>query len=207
MTSSLIAAVLALALLTVLPGPDIAVVTRITLAHGRQAAVRGSFGVVSGLLVWGLLTVAGLAAVLAASAEAYTAVKLVGALYLLWLGAQTLWRSRRSYGSDEAAAMSGPPGRPWRTGLLTNLTNPKIAVFYTSLLPQLVPDGAPRTPTLVALVLAHALISLSWLLLYTTAVSRAAVTLRRPRVRRALERVTGVVLVGFGVRVLAAGRQ
>lgn len=158
-------------------------------------------GIPSGLAVWGLLTVAGLAALLAASASAYAVVKLAGAAYLVWLGARTLWLSRRA---RDAALPELPRQRldhPYRTGLLSNVLNPKIAVFYTSLLPQLVPAGAPHTLGLVALVLAHVLLSVAWLLAYSAAVHGVAAGLRRPSVRQALERVTGVALVGLGVAV------
>jgi threonine/homoserine/homoserine lactone efflux protein len=92
-------------------------------------------------------------------------------------------------------------------GLASNLLNPKIAVFYTGLLPQLVPRGAPYVPTLIGLVLVHAVLGLGWLSLYATAVTRAAATLRQPRVRAVLERTTGVILVGFGLRVAAISRS
>lgn len=209
MALSFASAVLALALLTVLPGPDMAVVTRVALADGRAGAVRAVLGIVSGLLVWGLLTVAGLAALLAASATAYTVVLLAGAAYLVWLGVQAL-RASRSGAPTHPAQASVPAtasGTAYRTGLLSNLLNPKIAVFYTGLLPNLVPPGAPHTITLVALVLVHAVLSLGWLALYAATLMRAAGTLQRPSVRRTFDRVTGVVLVGFGLRLATAGRH
>lgn len=201
MTASLAAAVLALALLTLLPGPDVAVVTRLSLSRGAAEGVRASLGIVTGLLVWGALTVAGLAAVLAASPTAYTVVRLLGAGYLVVLGVQALWRSR----STDARPVEGTPGlratSGFRTGVVSNVLNPKIAVFYTGLLPGLVPAGAPHGVTLLGLVLVHCLLSLAWLSLCAAAVGRAAGSLSRPRARQALDRVTGIALVGFGVRV------
>lgn len=204
MPSQVLAAVLALAVLTMLPGPDVAVVTRAVLARSPGAAARTTFGIACGLLIWGVLTVLGLAALLAASATAYTVVKFAGAAYLIWLGIQALRQSR--HGTDErtAGTDAGAKARPFRTGLLSNVLNPKIAVFYTSLLPQLVPAGAPHVPSLAALVLAHVALSIAWLLTYASLVGRVATTLQRPKVRRALDRVTGAVLVGFGVRVALA---
>ena len=179
-----------------------AVVTRVALSSGRLAAVRTAAGVAAGCLVWGVLTAAGLAAVLAASAEAYTVVKLVGAAYLVVLGVQALWRSRRGAESaPPAAAAPRRERRPFWTGLLTNVLNPKIAVFYTSLLPQLVPAGAPIGITLLGLVVVHAVLCLVWLSAYAAMLHSARGTLTRPGVRRAMERTTGVVLIGFGVRV------
>lgn len=206
MTASLVAAVLTLLLLTVLPGPDVAVVTRLALSQGRAGALRGSLGIVCGLLAWGLLTVAGLAALLAASATAYAVVKYVGAGYLVVLGLQALWRSRTA-AADTATGAPPPAGAAFRVGLVSNLLNPKIAVFYTGLLPALVPPGAPHVVTLSGLVLAHCLLALVWLGAYAALLVRASAYLQRPRVRRLLDRVTGVVLIGFGVRVAAVGRS
>jgi threonine/homoserine/homoserine lactone efflux protein len=199
--SSLIAAVLVLALLTIVPGPDVAVMTRVALGSGRAAAARTAAGVAAGCLVWGVLTAAGLAAVLAASAEAYTVVKVVGAAYLVFLGAQALWRSRGRATSESVEVAPRREGRPFWTGLMTNLLNPKIAVFYTGLLPQLVPAGAPVGATLLGLVVAHAVLGLVWLNAYAALLHGARGTVTRPRVRRGMERITGVVLIGFGVRV------
>ncbi len=203
--SSLLAAVLVLALLTVVPGPDVAVVTRVALGSGRPAAARTAAGIAAGCLVWGGLTAAGLAAILAASAEAYAVVKLVGAAYLVFLGMQTLWRSRRGTLSVAPDVAPRGDGRPFVTGLLTNLLNPKIAVFYTGLLPQLVPAGAPVGVTLLGLVVVHAVLGVVWLNTYAALLHGACGTLTRPRVRRAIERVTGVILIGFGVRIALSG--
>lgn len=194
-----VAAVLALTVLTLLPGPDVALVTRVALSRGREAAFRTSLGILSGLLVWGALTVAGLAAVLAASATAYTALRIAGAVYLVALGLVALFRRAPV---DEHVAVPAVRGA-WRTGFVSNMLNPKIAVFYTGVLPGLVPDGAPHVPALVALVVVHVLMGLVWLTAYAAFVDRAARVVRRPSVRRALDRVTGVVLVAFGLRVAA----
>lgn len=199
MLPSLLAAAGALTLLTMLPGPDVAVVTRIALSRGRAAAFRTTLGIVTGLTLWGVLTVAGLAAILEASATAYTAVKLAGGAYLCWLGIRAILTAGRAPDVPARRDRSA-----FRTGLLSNVLNPKIAAFYTGVLPQLVPEGAPHAATLAGLVAVHVAVTVAWLALYAALVTRAADALRRPRVRRALDRVTGVVLVGFGVRVAAA---
>lgn len=199
------AAVSVLVLLTLLPGPDMAVVTGSALSSGRGAAAQTAAGVVAGLVSWGLLAVAGLAAVLAASAEAYFVVKVVGAAYLVLLGFWTLWRTRQSV---PVRSERLPAGRAtgWRAGLLTNLLNPKIAVFYTGLLPQLVPAGMPTSTTMLGLVLIHAVLSLTWLNAYAWLLTRSRALMTRPGARRVLQRVTGVALVGFGVRLAVASR-
>lgn len=211
MTGQIVAAVVTLVLLTVAPGPDVAVVTRAALG-GRVAARRAAVGITTGLLLWGALTVGGLAALLAASATAYSIVKYGCGAYLLWLGIATLWRTRHratddAPGAPPRAGLGGGMANPFRTGFMSNILNPKIAVFYTGLLPQLVPDGVAHTPGLVALVAFHVAITLGWLLLYGVIVRRTADRLQRPSAQRIMERITGVVLVGFGLRVLTTSHR
>ncbi|MFJ3805902.1 LysE family translocator [Streptomyces sp. NPDC090073] len=205
MLTRLLAATGALALLTVVPGPDLAVVTRRALVAGPRDALRTVAGIATGLLVWGALAVAGLAAVLAASPAAYPAVRLLGAGYLVFLGAQALWQHRRA--ASAAPAHKGPAavGGPWRTGLVSNLLNPKIAVFYTGLLPALAPPGLPPAWAMTLLVLLHTALTLAWLGGYVLLLSRAGPVLHQPRIRRALGRTTGVTLIGFGLLLATAG--
>ncbi|NSC20025.1 LysE family translocator [Streptomyces albus subsp. chlorinus] len=191
-----------LAVLTVVPGPDMAVVTKRAISSGWQDGLRTVGGITAGLLVWGVLTVMGLAAVLAASATAYTVVKLAGAVYLAFLGLQALWHSRR--GRLQAALAAGAPspsGSPWRTGLVSNIVNPKIAVFYTGLLPALAPSGLPPQAGMGLLVLLHAVLTFGWLGGYVILLSKARAFFEKPAVRRRMDRLTGVVLIGFGVKV------
>lgn len=201
MISAYLAAVLVLGLLAATPGPDVAVVTRYALSGGRGPATRTAVGVVLGLTAWGAATVVGLAALLAASADAFAVVRVAGAAFLVALGVMALWRSRRA--PSEQAAPSPPPAgeRPLRAGLFTNLLNPKIAVFYTSMLPTLVPRGASAALWLPLLVATHAALSLGWLSGYAAVFSRSRDVLARPRVRRRLEQATGAVLIALGVRV------
>ncbi len=207
MLLAFLAAVGALALLTVLPGPDFAVVVRWAAAGGRRSGLLASCGVAAGLLVWGALTVLGLSALLAASPIAYAVVRYLGAAYLIWMAARLLWRSFHEHSSPELEqgetssipAGSGAPA--FRQGLLTNLLNPKIAAFYVGVLPLLVPQGAPRALTLAALVLCHVVLGLIWLGLVSVLVAKGSRVLGRPRVRAWLDRVTAVVLLGFAARL------
>ncbi|MFC9278344.1 LysE family translocator [Streptomyces collinus] len=204
MLTHLMAAAGVLGLLTVVPGPDMAVVTRRALLAGSGDALRTVGGIVTGLLLWGVLTVAGLAAVLAASPTAYLTVRLLGAGYLVFLGAQALWRNRRAApvtGPGPGPAATGRPGNPWRTGLVSNVLNPKIAVFYTGLLPALAPPHLPAALAMALLVLLHTALTLGWLGGYVFLLSRAGRFLHRPRVSRVLGLTTGVVLIGFGLAV------
>lgn len=201
-----------LAVLTMVPGSDMAVVTKRAIASGWRDGLRTVGGIVTGLLIWGVLTVAGLAAVLAASTTAYTVVKLVGAVYLVILGLQALWHSRRGRTGADAAVTEtetgaghrgSADGSPWRTGLISNVFNPKIAVFYTGLLPTLAPSALPLHMGMALLVLVHAALTLVWLGGYVLVLAKARAFFERPAVRRAMSRITGVVLIGFGVKVAA----
>ncbi|MFJ6938717.1 LysE family translocator [Streptomyces sp. NPDC101132] len=202
MGGQLLVAAGVLALLTVVPGPDLALVTRQAVGSGPGDALRTVGGVAAGLLVWGALTVAGLAALLAASAGAALVVRVLGAAYLVVLGIGALRRGGRSAGAGQDAAPA-VRGNPWRTGLVGNLLNPKIAVFYTGLLPALAPAGLPPSAGMALLVTLHAGLTVAWLGGYVLLLSRARAQLSRPAVRRALDRLTGVVLIAFGLRLAA----
>ncbi|MEU6658793.1 LysE family translocator [Streptomyces sp. NPDC046821] len=204
MLTHLLAALGVLGLLTVVPGPDMAVVTRRALAAGPGDALRTVGGIASGLLVWGVLTAAGLAAVLAASPTAHLAVRVLGAGYLVYLGAQSLWQTRRGAAAPADARPRVTAGGPWRTGFVSNLLNPKIAVFYTGLLPTLAPPRLPAAWAMTLLVLLHTALTLLWLGGYVLLLSRARRILERPRTHRVLGRATGVVLIGFGLLVATA---
>ncbi|KAF3466389.1 LysE family translocator [Streptomyces sp. Tu 3180] len=190
-----------LAVLTVVPGPDMAVVTKRAVACGWRDGLRTVGGITAGLVTWGVLTVVGLAATLAASATAYTVVKLAGAAYLAFLGVQALLHSRRDRTGTSAPAGPAPRGNPWRTGFVSNVFNPKIAVFYTGLLPALAPSGTAPHAGMALLVLLHAALTLVWLGSYVLLLAKARAFFERPAVRRVTDRVTGVVLIGFGIKV------
>ncbi|MFF0699983.1 LysE family translocator [Streptomyces tendae] len=196
-----LAAVGVLAVLTVVPGPDMAIVTRRAVSSGWRDGLRTVGGITAGLMVWGVLAVAGLAAVLAASATAYTVVKLAGAAYLVFLGFQALLHSRRGRSQALATARTPPRGNPWRTGLVSNVFNPKIAVFYTGLLPALAPTGLSAHSGMALLVLVHAMLTAVWLGGYVMLLSKARSFFEKPAVRRGMDRVTGTVLIGFGLKV------
>ncbi|MFE9481389.1 LysE family translocator [Streptomyces spororaveus] len=202
MLTALLGATGVLALLTLVPGPDMAIVTKRAVTRGRADGLRTVAGIAVGLLIWGALTVAGLAALLAASAEVYLVVKLAGAAYLCWLGLRALLRPGAEAADGRSVdGRAAGAGGAWRTGLVANVLNPKIAVFYTGLLPALAPPGLRPAVGMALLVLVHVLLTVVWLGTYVYVLSRAGRFFARPRVRRALDRTTGVVLIGFGVRV------
>jgi threonine/homoserine/homoserine lactone efflux protein len=192
------------ALVIVTPGPDTALTVRNALLGGRRAGVATAAGVALGLAVWTAAASAGLAALLVASEPAFVAVKLAGAAYLVLLGLQTLvhaWRGRPVEGDGERGAARLRAGVALRQGLLNDLGNPKIAVFFTTLLPQFAPARGPAFATLLAFGLLFCAMTFAWLCVYSAVVARAGRALRRPRVRRALDAVMGAALVAVGVRV------
>jgi threonine/homoserine/homoserine lactone efflux protein len=186
------------AVVIVTPGQDTALTIRNTLLGGRRNGVRTAFGVSAGQAVWALATSAGVAAVLQASEPAFVAVKLAGAAYLVFLGLQTLVPALRSRESEPKAS---PRGRPLRQGFVSNLGNPKMAIFFTSLLPQFA--TRPSFVVLLSLGLVFCLMTLAWLTAYAFAVAKAGDFLRRSRVRRALDALTGALLVALGLRLAA----
>ncbi len=187
------------ALVIVTPGQDTALTIRNTLARGRRGGVHTAAGVALGQLVWALAASAGLVALLHAWEPAFLALRIAGAAYLLYLGLTALRSAftRRPTVSPEPRRRTSPLVQ----GVLSNLGNPKMAVFFTSLLPQFAPHGS--FVALFALGAVFCALTLTWLSGYALAVSRASELLRRSRFWRAVEALTGAVLVALGIRVAA----
>jgi threonine/homoserine/homoserine lactone efflux protein len=191
----------------VTPGPDTALTIRNTIAGGRAAGLGTAVGVCSGQAVWTLAAAAGVAALLVASEPAFLALKYAGAAYLVFLGLQTLASALRP---DTRHAHSAPAAAPHaslttrsalRQGLISDLANPKAAVFFTSLMPQFTPTEGPAFPVLLGLGLLFSLMTFAWLALYASAVDRLRELLSRTGVRRALDATMGTVLVALGGRL------
>jgi threonine/homoserine/homoserine lactone efflux protein len=193
--------------LTVTPGLDTALVLRAALTRSRWDAVATAGGIVAGLFVWGAAAAVGVSALLTASELAYDVLRYAGAAYLVWFGLRLLVRSLRPRPAAEPdGAVGGSAWRAARTGLATNLLNPKVGIFYVALLPQFLPAGSD--PLLVGLLFAgvHALLSVVWFALLIVLAAALGRWLRRPATVRAIDGVTGVTLLGFGVRLAFAGR-
>jgi threonine/homoserine/homoserine lactone efflux protein len=191
-------------LVTVIPGADMALVTRQVLVGGTGLAQRTIVGNLAGLLVHGVALAAGLSALLVASAVAYSTVKLAGAVYLLYLGVQALRASRRR--SVEAPAGIAAPRRAFLAGLISTVLNPKPALFFLTFLPQFVDRQRGVLPQTLTLVAIHVVVGLIWLSAYAHLVHRARGLLTGPRVKAWLERTTGAVLIAFGLRVAVERR-
>jgi len=192
-------AFLGIALLVIVtPGQDTALTVRNTLLSGRRGGVATALGVASGQACWTLAASAGIAALLVASEPVFEALKLVGAAYLVYLGLHALRDAARRR-SREAVEGARAPGPTYRQGLLSNLGNPKMALFFTSLLPQF----ANSFWGLLVLGLLFCLLTLAWLSAYAVGVAKASAVFRHSRIRRALDALTGTILVAFGLRLAA----
>jgi len=188
------------ALVIATPGQDTALTIRNTLLGSRATGVATALGVGAGQAAWTLATALGVGALLATSEPAFAALRVAGAAYLFWLGLRTLWTAARGAGSTRQGGRAARrPAVALRQGLLSNLGNPKMLAFFTSLLPQFSSTGAG----LLAHGLLFCVLTTIWLSGYAVVVSRARALLDRGRVRRALDAVTGTVLVAFGVRLAA----
>jgi threonine/homoserine/homoserine lactone efflux protein len=191
-------------LLAVTPGPDMAVVTKNALAHGRRGVLLTTTGIGFALLIWAAATAVGVSAVLRASNELFFLLKLAGAAYLAYLGIRTLLESRRRRADTDFLAEAPPPAPAhaiFRQGFLSAISNPKLGVFFVTFLPQFVAPGQELLPRLLELGLIFAAIGWTWMNVYGLFITRIRDFITAPHVRQWMQRVTGVVLLGFGARL------
>lgn len=189
-------------LLVVSPGPDMAVVTKNALAHGRRGVFLTTSGIALALIMWVSATAVGLSAVLRTSGELLFALKIAGAIYLAYLGIRTLVESRARPGELMAGATPAAPAHAvFQQGFLSAITNPKLGVFFVTFLPQFVLPGQQVLTRLLELGLIFAVMGWVWLNAYGLFVTRLRDVITAPRVRQWMQRVTGVVLLGFGARL------
>jgi threonine/homoserine/homoserine lactone efflux protein len=203
---ALIAFSVAALLLTITPGLDTALTLRTATVEGSKRAALAVAGIAIGCLTWGAVVALGLGALLKASLMAFTILKWAGAAYLVWLGLGMILKPRDRFEIETDGPASGRGGRggdfTWmRRGLLTNLLNPKVGIFYISFLPQFLPTGVAAAPFIFLLAVIHALIGSLWLGCLIAATRPIAGLLRKAAVVRWLDRVTGGVFLGFGVRL------
>jgi threonine/homoserine/homoserine lactone efflux protein len=204
MEDSIVAFLVISVIVIVTPGQDTALTIRNTLSGGRNSGIATGFGVACGQAVWVLAATLGIVALLAAYEPVFSALKLVGAGYLIILGLQSLNSALRPNPSNAKAEYpAGPsgllPGTAFIQGVVSNLGNPKMAVFFASLLPQFVPQDTPANLALLGLIFCT--MTFVWLTAYAVCVVRAGNFLRRPNIRRSLEGLTGLALAGLGVRI------
>jgi threonine/homoserine/homoserine lactone efflux protein len=198
---ALAAYMVAAGLLTLTPGLDTALILRTAAVEGPRRAAFAAVGIISGCLVWGAAVALGLGALLAASKIAFTVLKWAGAAYLVWLGLNLILKPRSSFDLPQGAAAEGSDFTWLRRGLLTNMLNPKVGVFYISFLPQFLPAGVAPAPFIFLLAAIHAGLGLAWSACLIGATRPIAGALKKAAVVRWLDRLTGGVFLGFGVRL------
>jgi threonine/homoserine/homoserine lactone efflux protein len=209
MPAQLVPFLVVVAVMTVTPGPDMALVLRNGMRGGARAAWWTGLGCCAGIAVHATAAVIGLSAVLAASATAFTVVKLAGAAYLVHLGVAALWHSRRTNpGVPEPTVPPAPAATDrataFRQGAVSNLLNPKIALIFLTLIPQFVSAGEPALTTTAVLAAVFLGLAVVWWRVFSLAVAALGRVLSRERVRTVFDRVTGTVLIGLGLRVALA---
>ena len=207
-TSAILSFAVVAGLLTIVPGLDTALVLRAAITQGTRGAFATALGVSTGALVWGIAAAVGVSALLSASTHLYTAVRIAGAVYLVWMGIGLL---RKALTSGAQHAIDAPV-RPvsgwqaWGRGALTNLLNPKIGAFYVAVLPQFIPAHTSHLLMGVVLALVHDAEGMLWFTGVILAAGRARGWLARRSVQRSVDGVTGSALVGFGVELAVAAR-
>ena len=197
------------ALVICTPGPDTALTIRNSIIGGRRGGLLTAGGIAAGQLIWTIAASVGLAGLLQASQPAFTALKIIGAAYLVFLGAQSILAAVRGHTAHEEQQSRPHQLSPWnamRQGLISNLANPKMAVFFLSLLPQFASPTSAGFAAFAPLGLVFCLMTFGWLSIYALVLHRVGSFIQRSRVRRTLEAVTGTVLVGLGIRLAAETR-
>lgn len=198
---ALVAFIAAASILTVTPGVDTAMVLRSAASGGPRPAAYAAAGIALGCLIWGAAVSVGLGALLAASEVAFTVVKWAGVAYLLYLGLKLLLHPRTSLDGSELGSPNLHPWQSLRQGLLTNLLNPKVGVFYITFLPQFLPSGSSVALFSFLLATIHVLLGLAWFAVLIAATVPMGRLLRRPHVVKALDRITGGIFIAFGAKL------
>lgn len=213
-SSAVVSFALVAGLLTIIPGLDTALVLRSAILQGPRHAFATALGIGSGALVWGAAAAVGVSALLTTSTIAYTGLRVVGAAYMVWLGARLIWsgvlRPSPTQTAEPLEAGTETGGevvradglwQAWRRGMLTNLLNPKIGAFYVAVLPQFIPEHASALAMGILLALVHDLEGMLWFSLLILGAARMGELLRRRAAQRVVDGGTGSVLIGFGLKL------
>jgi threonine/homoserine/homoserine lactone efflux protein len=188
---------------TLTPGPGTATILRVAARDGRGAAMSATIGNSAGVLTWGVLSAVGVSSLILASQVAFDALRICGAAVLILIGLRSLLQRHRGEGESVQNQRRRRAG--WRSGLVTSVSNPKLAVFFVALFPQFLTPGSPVLPYALGMAGVIVVLDMLWFSALTFAVERAG-RLLKPRVQRMMERFTGVVMVGFGLRLAAESR-
>jgi threonine/homoserine/homoserine lactone efflux protein len=211
---ALLAFAVAAGLLTITPGLDTALVLRTAAVEGPRRAMMAAAGICLGLLTWGFTASVGIGALLSASRVAYNVLRISGACYLIFLGTKMFLRQPSSFcdlGSEsirvQTESVRGTAPRWFARGFLTNILNPKVGVFYITFLPQFIPSGVAPTTFSMFLATVHAAEGIIWFLILTLATRSLSSWLQRPKIVKTLDRTTGTILAGFGLKLILDTRR
>lgn len=193
--------VVACVLLIILPGPDTAIVTKNTIVSGQKAGFQTMIGSCTGLLLHTIAAVAGLSALIVKSAVAFTVLKYVGALYLCYLGVRTLINMRAKKVTNEEELVTVKGGSAFKQGFITNVTNPKVAVFFLTFLPQFLALDANVFFAFLVMGIIYIVLTFVWFALYVYLLNSIRTFMQRPATQAVVEGLTGIVLIGFGVKL------
>ena len=194
--------IVACILIIILPGPDTAVVTKNTIVHGKKQGLQTMFGICLGLLLHTAMCVAGLSALIVKSAVAFTVLKVVGAIYLVYLGVKTLWAMRAKKSDIDVETLVVPKGNSsFRQGFITNITNPKVAVFFLTFMPQFLATDSNPFLAFSAMGIIYAALSFVWFIFYVYLLNHIRSFMQRPVTQAVTEGLTGLVLIGFGIKL------
>ena len=191
-------------LLAIAPGPDLALVTRNALSHGTRGVLLTTSGLASALIVWLGAVAAGIIALVQTAPGVYSVLRVMGGLYLGYLGGRTLWGSLHEPPALTTDPPSGSGRSLWGQGFLSALLNPKLGVFFVTFFPQFVDPSHPVAPQVLALGAIFIAIGIGWMNIYGLSVSRLRSVILSARVRQWMERATGAVLLGFGVLLIVS---
>ncbi|MCB1389583.1 MAG: LysE family translocator [Rhodobacteraceae bacterium] len=203
-SAQLLAFVLATTLLVTSPGPNGVLIARLVPTSGRAAGFAAIAGFFTAFYIHGTLSILGISIILMQSATAFTLVKLAGAAYLVWIGVKSLlaaWRGVAPMAAVPPARRARTLGRAYLEGLLTNGLNPKVSMFYLAVFPQFIPIGANPVLTAYELVFIHSMINVVWFSAMVVLLARLRTATRGPRFQRWLKGLTGVVFIGFGLKL------
>lgn len=189
-------------LLIILPGPDTAIVTKNTVTGGKSAGMQTMMGSCIGLSIHTVAAVAGLSAIIVQSATLFTVLKYVGAAYLCYLGVRTLMNMRVNKGQvDEIKLVSAKGSSSFKQGFITNVTNPKVAVFFLTFLPQFLAPNAEPFWSFLLMGVIYTVLTFIWFAFYIYLLDLIRNFMKRPATQAVIEGLTGIVLLGFGIKL------
>ncbi len=189
-------------IVTLTPGPGTATILRVAARDGRRAAMSAIIGNSAGVLIWGILSAVGVSSLILASQVAFETLRIVGAGVLILIGLRSLLQRHRG---DKELERKPRRRAGWRSGLVTSVSNPKLAVFFVALFPQFLNPGSPVLPYALGMAGVIVILDVVWFSALAFAVERAK-RVFQPRVQRTMERFTGAVMVGFGIRLATESR-